>query len=77
MTVEIDQPAIEHRHDFINRIRKQKAAIEDRYLGFGFGNIVAVEINRAHSYQSPTLSPRTCFRVLFAFNPRSMRKDRR
>ncbi len=57
MTGEIDKLAVKNRDDLVNRVREQEAAVEDRHLAVGFGDVGAVEIDSAHvSPKSVTLN---------------------
>ena len=42
MAIEIDKPAIENRHDFVDRVREEEAPVEHGDLALGFGDVVAV-----------------------------------
>jgi ABC transport system ATP-binding/permease protein len=48
MAVEIDQSAVQHGYDFVDRVRKQESAVEHGDFAFAFGDVAAVEIDGSH-----------------------------
>ena len=48
MAAEIDEFAVQYRHDLVNSIGEQKASVKYRHFAFGFSCIISVQIYCAH-----------------------------